>query len=181
MNATRRVVREPDGRLRVDPVIEGPGAFRTEEQRVLLRDRAGQLEFGGARFHWAREEVQASDEAVTGGRGTRSEGDEGIESGSGRECFDARAVGGSVRLRHWRLGDRFEPIGLGAEARLQDLFTNAGVPAGERRWRVVAEAEDGRLFWVEGLRIGRASQADPGHGGGPGVAMEAGGGGGVKG
>jgi tRNA(Ile)-lysidine synthase len=162
VNAGRRVVREPDGRLRVDPSSGGPGDFLTEEMRVPLRDRSGQMEFGGARFHWAREEVRASAVAVIEGRGEHSEAEAGVESGWGRECFDARAVGGSVRLRHWRPGDRFAPIGLGAEARLQDLFTNAGVPADERRRRVVAEAEDGRLFWVEGLRIGERAKRTPG-------------------
>jgi hypothetical protein len=37
--------------------------------------------------------------------------------------------------------------------KLQDLFTNAKIPARERRRRLVAEAADGRVFWVEGLRI----------------------------
>jgi tRNA(Ile)-lysidine synthase len=78
--------------------------------------------------------------------------------GGGVESFDADAVGRVVRLRHWRPGDRFQPIGLGAEARLQDLFTNARVPAEERRKRVVAQAAGGRLFWVEGLRIGEVAK-----------------------
>ena len=37
--------------------------------------------------------------------------------------------------------------------KLQDLFTNAKVPASERRRRLLAETADGRIFWVEGLRI----------------------------
>jgi hypothetical protein len=36
------------------------------------------------------------------------------------------------------------------------LFTNAKVPAAERRRRLVAEAADGRIFWVEGLRMAEA-------------------------
>jgi hypothetical protein len=33
------------------------------------------------------------------------------------------------------------------------LFTNAKVPRIERYGKAVATTEDGRIFWVEGLRI----------------------------
>lgn len=70
-----------------------------------------------------------------------------------RERFDADKVGRRIVLRHWRSGDRFQPSGLGQPVKLQDLFTNAKIPAAERRRLLVAEAADGRIFWVEGLRI----------------------------
>jgi len=79
----------------------------------------------------------------------------------GMECFDADRLGPWVRLRHWQPGDRFRPIGLGGSAKLQDLFTNAGVPPAERRERVVAETADGEIFWVEGLRIGECARLRP--------------------
>jgi tRNA(Ile)-lysidine synthase len=80
---------------------------------------------------------------------------------AGLEHLDADAVGGQIRLRHWQPGDRFQPIGLAAPAKLQDLFTNAKVPRAARHQRVVAEAADGRLCWVEGLRIGEAFKLTP--------------------
>ena len=70
-----------------------------------------------------------------------------------RECFDADKVGARVVLRHWRPGDRFQPSGMSRAVKLQDLFTNAKVPARARRLLLVAEAADGRIFWVEGMRI----------------------------
>ena len=70
-----------------------------------------------------------------------------------RERFDADRVGARVRLRHWRAGDRFQPSGLAKPVKLQDLFTNAKIPAAARRRLLVAEAADGQIFWVEGLRI----------------------------
>lgn len=70
-----------------------------------------------------------------------------------RESFDADKVGAQILLRHWRPGDRFQPIGTASGVKLQDLFTNAKVPAPERRRLIVAEAEDGEIFWVEGLRM----------------------------
>jgi tRNA(Ile)-lysidine synthase len=80
---------------------------------------------------------------------------------SWREQFDADAVGRRIVLRHWQAGDRFQPIGMKAAVKLQDLFTNLKVPAGERRRRVVAEAECGELFWVEGLRMSERFKLAP--------------------
>lgn len=73
-----------------------------------------------------------------------------------RERFDADLIGQTILLRHWCPGDRFQPSGMTQAVKLQDLFTNAKVPAAERRLRLVAEAADGRIFWVEGLRIAEA-------------------------
>jgi len=73
------------------------------------------------------------------------------------ELLDAGRVGERVLLRHWRAGDRFVPIG-GKEAKLQDLFTNAKVPASEKRRRVLACTEGGEIFWVQGLRIGEVAK-----------------------
>ena len=71
---------------------------------------------------------------------------------AGTEFFDADKIGKEIVLRHWRAGDRFQPIGLRGAAKLQDLFTNAKVPRERRHQFVVAEARSG-IFWVEGLRI----------------------------
>ena len=76
------------------------------------------------------------------------------------EQFDADKVGSKVRLRHWRPGDRFQPIGAASAAKLQDLFTNLKVPRSERRRRVVAATARGRLFWVEGLRMAEHFKLD---------------------
>ncbi|HZI32110.1 MAG TPA: tRNA lysidine(34) synthetase TilS, partial [Candidatus Binatia bacterium] len=63
-------------------------------------------------------------------------------------------IGSEIILRHWRAGDRFQPIGLKSPAKLQDLFVNARIPATRRRELVLATTRTGDIFWVEGLRIG---------------------------
>lgn len=73
---------------------------------------------------------------------------------AGQEVMDADCVGSVIRLRHWRPGDRFRPIGLEASAKLQDLFVSGKLPAALRRRLLVAETTEGRVFWVEGLRLG---------------------------
>ena len=56
----------------------------------------------------------------------------GHQPQKGCEFFDADRVGGKITLRHWRPGDRFQPIGLKSAVKLQDLFTNrkSRVPGG---------------------------------------------------
>lgn len=78
-----------------------------------------------------------------------------------REVFDADAVGPAIGLRHWRPGDRFRPIGMRQDVKLQDLFVNSKVPRAERRIRVLAENTAGVIFWVEGMRIGEVAKIRP--------------------
>lgn len=80
---------------------------------------------------------------------------------TGAESFDAAKVGPAIRLRHWRPGDRFQPIGMNRPVKLQDLFTNAKIAAARRRSLVVAEAASGEIFWVESLRIGELFKLGP--------------------
>ncbi|MGH7972874.1 MAG: tRNA lysidine(34) synthetase TilS, partial [Limisphaerales bacterium] len=72
----------------------------------------------------------------------------------GTEYFDGERVGSLVILRHWRPGDRFQPIGLERAAKLQDIFTNLRIPSERRRELLVATTAKGEIFWVEGVRIG---------------------------
>jgi tRNA(Ile)-lysidine synthase len=80
---------------------------------------------------------------------------------AGREHFDADAVGAHVIVRHWREGDRFQPIGMPAAVKLQDLFANAKVPRAERHQRAIATTANGEIFWVEGLRISERFKLRP--------------------
>ncbi len=121
--------------------------FKSDEMEVNLQGRAGQVTFAGKKFRW---EISAR---KISGRPAKK---------IGREVFDADKVGGKIVLRHWRAGDRFQPIGLRAATKLQDLFVNAKVPAARRRDLVLATTADGTIFWVEGLRIGEGFKLTPG-------------------
>ena len=70
------------------------------------------------------------------------------------EWLDADAVGGRLAARTWRMGDRFQPIGMKAAKKLQDIFTNAKVPAARRRRVPLLVAGNGAICWVTGYRIG---------------------------
>jgi tRNA(Ile)-lysidine synthase len=110
--------------------------FNAKQLALNLTGRAGDAQFDGVVLSWRlganRQKVRLK---------------------SGREFFDADAIGGKFTLRHWRAGDRFQPIGLPAAVKLQDLFTNLKIPRDRRRDLIVAAAADGEIFWVEGLRI----------------------------
>lgn len=140
------VRRTSSGEVRLEP--PAAPAFAGGELRLDLGAGAGAAEFAGVRFHWRLRPRRP-------GRPPR------LPSRPGREWLDADRVGASVVLRHWRPGDRFQPLGLPAPTKLQDLFTNAKVPRAERHRRIVAARADGLVFWVEGFRPGEAVRVMP--------------------
>ena len=77
------------------------------------------------------------------------------------EFFDADAVGANIVLRHWREGDRFQPIGMKQPVKLQDFFTNLKIPRERRHELFLATTESGEIFWVEGARIGERFKITP--------------------
>jgi tRNA(Ile)-lysidine synthase len=126
--------------------------FDAAQVEVLLSDRPEDAPFGGRQFCWRLvrlRQFRLPPKRAVGRTGTV------------QECFDADQVGNEIILRHWRPGDRFEPIGLKGAAKLQDLFVNARIPAARRRELVLATTKAGEIFWVEGLRIGERFKLTP--------------------
>jgi tRNA(Ile)-lysidine synthase len=126
--------------------------FDAAQEKVMLSDRPGGTQFGGRGFRWRLERVRQFRLPAKRAVG---------RTGKVLECFDANQVGGEILLRHWRPGDRFQPIGLKGAAKLQDLFVNARIPAARRRELVLATTKAGEIFWVEGLRIGERFKLTP--------------------
>lgn len=131
------VVCDPMGRLR----FLKPQAVEFYEGMVEVdvSRGAGEVSFGGLELSWQRQ---------------NSPGDVRRSAGSGLEYFDADSIGSRIILRHWQPGDRFHPIGMKREVKLQDWFTNRKVPRDRRRELVIATTVSGQIFWVEGERIG---------------------------
>lgn len=69
-----------------------------------------------------------------------------------RETFSPRLLEASLTLRGWRPGDRFRPLGMSGEKKLQDFFVDAKVPR-DQRGRIALLIADGRIAWVVGHRI----------------------------
>lgn len=122
-------------------------AFDPSELVFELQGDQGAAVFSGCQIEWRR------------GRWTGSLA--GLPRASNVEWFDADAVGSHLRLRHWRAGDRFQPIGLKRSLKVQDWLVNQKVPRAERHRRVFATAATGEIFWIEGLRIGNNHRITP--------------------
>ncbi len=123
---------------RVSKAVAGLPQFQGAALPVKL-GRSGQVEFGALTIQWQRKRFDGSSQTAA--------------FIPDREHFDADVIGRNVVLRHWQPGDRFQPTGMKQSVKLQDLLVNARIPAEQRRSLVVALAEDGRLFWVQGLRM----------------------------
>jgi tRNA(Ile)-lysidine synthase len=132
----RSAVRDQSGWVHLQ-VID-PEEFNSGSAEIELGERTGDVEFDGARIWWRIALRGAIARPTVGLR---------------HECFDADKVGSPVSLRHWRPGDRFQPIGMACSVKLQDFFTNEKVPRATRRQLIVATTAEGVVFWVEGLRI----------------------------
>lgn len=138
-------------------VIELGGGIEAQVEQGHVRFRIGpeaELEErtlpvpGVCRFgHWeVRAEVSgASPEA------------EGVD----RATLDPGRLGGTLRVRSWRAGDRIRPLGLGGSKSLQDLFTDRKVPRSLRRTLPVVTAGD-RIAWIAGVAVSEEFAAPPG-------------------
>ena len=73
--------------------------------------------------------------------------------GEAGERFDADALGDGLFVRTWRDGDRFQPLGMTGEKKLQDFFVDEKVPRRQRGRVPLLCAADGRIAWVVGHRI----------------------------
>jgi len=121
--------------------------IQTGEAMLELDGRIGKTLFGGVQIQWQITSPRQASKATP-------------VFATGAEYFDADKVGSTVLVRHWRPGDRFQPIGLDAEVKLQDFFTNEKIPRPVRHQLVVAATASGELFWVEGLRIAERFKLD---------------------
>ena len=63
---------------------------------------------------------------------------------------------GQWRVRNRRPGDRFRPIGLGGQKKLQDFFVDRKVPRPRRDTVPLVVDERDRIVWVAGFGIDEA-------------------------
>jgi tRNA(Ile)-lysidine synthase len=131
----RFLVRREDGRVCLEP--RKAVKFDRRSLEVDLSKNKGEAQFHDHRFRWR----------ISRKAGKQFSGRENVE------YFDCDKVGGTICLRCWNAGDRFQPAGMPKPVKVQDLFVNLKVPSAQRRARIVATTSTGELFWVEGLRI----------------------------
>ena len=122
------------------------GRFRAEKLQLNLKKGDGTVAIGAITLIW---------------RIAQSRGDR-FNPQPMTEYFDAEKVGDIVLLRFWRPGDRYQPIGLDRARKLQDIFSDLKIPRERRGRLVVAQAQNGEIFWVQGLRVAERFKLDKG-------------------
>jgi tRNA(Ile)-lysidine synthase len=143
LDAGRTVSRDADGLLH-ERSTEIP-AFNSARRSVILKGTKGREQMDGLELAWEIERIA----------GTHFAREPNVE------YFDADKIGPRICLRHWKAGDRFQPIGTPTPRKLQDLLTNAKVPRSERHCRIVAATSRDEIFWVEGLRMSEPFKLRP--------------------
>ncbi|QYY35137.1 tRNA lysidine(34) synthetase TilS [Ruficoccus sp. ZRK36] len=63
-----------------------------------------------------------------------------------------------VLVRQWRDGDRYRPLGAPGSRKLQDVFTDAKIPALERKRLPVVCSPTGDILWIPGLAPAEAAK-----------------------
>lgn len=66
--------------------------------------------------------------------------------------MDADAAGSNLSVRTWKRGDRFHPLGLGAEKKLGEFMIDARIPKLWRRNIPVVSSPSG-IVWLVGYRL----------------------------
>jgi tRNA(Ile)-lysidine synthase len=77
-----------------------------------------------------------------------------------RVYVDADVAGDDLLVRTWRPGDRFRPLGMEHEKKLQDYFADAKVPRALRS-RIPLLFNSDHLLWVAGQRIDDRARLTP--------------------
>ncbi len=71
--------------------------------------------------------------------------------------FDAAAVGGCLRVRSLRPGDRLAPLGMQGSKKVSDILVDAKVPVAQRAGLVcITDCRDS-ILWLPGLRMSRSA------------------------
>ncbi len=69
------------------------------------------------------------------------------------EAFlDAGCIRGKIRVRGWKPGDRFYPLGMNAPKKLQDFFVDEKIPSLYRS-SVPIITDDEKILWIVGHRL----------------------------
>lgn len=69
------------------------------------------------------------------------------------ELFDAGRIQWPLTVRHWRQGDRIQPLGMSQTRLISDLFTDAHLSPNRKATTWILADATGRILWVVGLRV----------------------------
>ncbi|MDO5342380.1 MAG: tRNA lysidine(34) synthetase TilS [Bacteroidia bacterium] len=67
--------------------------------------------------------------------------------------LDADKIKFPLRLRHWRQGDRFRPLGMHGSKLVSDFFNDLNFSAFQKKTAYILTDTDDRIIWIVGHRI----------------------------
>ncbi len=67
--------------------------------------------------------------------------------------FDMDKISFPLKLRHWRKGDKFKPLGMKGSKLLSDFFNDLGFSTYQKQNVWIMEDAKGLILWVVGYRI----------------------------
>ena len=76
-----------------------------------------------------------------------------IKDSSVAAQFDMDKIAFPLKLRHWRNGDKFRPLGMKGSKLLSDFFNDLGFSAYQKQNVWIMEDAKGLILWVVGYRI----------------------------
>ncbi|MCU1236900.1 MAG: tRNA(Ile)-lysidine synthetase [Candidatus Solibacter sp.] len=78
----------------------------------------------------------------------------------GMGCLDWERLAGSLELRNWRFGDRYQPMGISGTEKIKTLFQLQRIPVWERaEWPVLTDGMS--IVWTRGFGPAAAYAAGP--------------------
>jgi len=84
-----------------------------------------------------------------------------VQTEDGWEAFiDADAVHGSLSVRNWRQGDRFQPLGMAPSKKVSRIFMDRKVPIAQRRTLPLLCDEAG-ILWIPGYTVAHRARLTP--------------------
>ncbi len=82
------------------------------------------------------------------------------ELGVQEVVLDADALQGQLRVRNWRLGDRFQPLGMAHPKKVSRIFIDRKVPTEERR-RLPLLCDEAGVVWIPDYTIAHRVRVTP--------------------
>ncbi len=67
--------------------------------------------------------------------------------------FDMDKIKFPLKLRHWKKGDRFKPLGMKGSKLLSDFFNDLGFSTYQKQNVWIMEDSNGLILWIVGYRI----------------------------
>ncbi|HEU5367920.1 MAG TPA: tRNA lysidine(34) synthetase TilS, partial [Ktedonobacterales bacterium] len=137
------------------PAPEEPSGARAQRQQAVPLAVPGEARLPGSRW-------LVRGQVLEGQRNPPPGYEQGNVKGRwGYMDLDAVAAHQPLHVRARRAGDRFRPLGMPTEKKLQDVLVDAKIPRAERDTLPLVCGADDRILWVAGYQVADVVKLTP--------------------